>query len=279
MWQGRRAWICGMLVSFGIVASGVAPRPAVAAVSGGAPPAAAAIEQARQAEAAGHLDEAVARLEWAYELNGDPELLFRLGELTSRLGQNLRALRLYRTYLTRSPAGENHAIAELRIAALEQPVPPSGAGGAVPGQPASPPAASRAPAPFSPAPLAPSSAASAAATAPPAAETTAAATIAVAPSSGPPVPRWVPWAGLAATVVLAVAATVSGLSATDRYDQLHSSCGATAAGCSQGQIDDVRSSAQRTTILWVGAGVLAAATGAGFYVNTREAGVSGVWRF
>lgn len=78
---------------------------------------------------------------------------------------------------------------------------------------------------------------------------------------------------------LAIAATVSTISASDRYDQLRTSCGATSTGCSEGQIDDLRSSADRTTILWVGAGLMAAATGAGFYVNTHQAGFSGVWRF
>ena len=261
------------MVLFAILVPVATLRTALAA-GGPSPEGAAAIEAARQSEAAGRVEDAVNQLERAYELDGDPELLFHLGELTSRLGQDVRALRLYRTYLTRDPDGKNHAAAELRIAALEGHAPPASDPAAAPPSPAPPPipppATASVAAPAASAPLVPTQPSPAADTltvvSPPAAD-------------APPIPRWAPWAGLAATVGLAIAATVSGLSASERYDALHNTCGATAAGCSQGQIDDVRSSANRTTVLWVGAGVLAAVTGAGFYVNAREAGVSGVWRF
>ena len=95
----------------------------------------------------------------------------------------------------------------------------------------------------------------------------------------PPLPRWLPWTGLAATLALGAGATVSGISASHHYNDLHNSCGATPTGCSSAQIDDVRSRARTTTLLWVGAGVMAAATGVSVYFNTREAGVSGIWRF
>ena len=248
-------------------------RATIALAAGASSPeGAAAIEQARQAEAAGRVEDAVNQLDRAYELDGDPELLFHLGELTSRLGQDVRALRLYRAYLTRDPAGKNHAVAELRVAAME--------GSTYRPSTQRPPVA--APPPVTARAGHGDLAAAAVVTSAPAP--------APEPSgrvdrgrprrpSSPPIPRWVPWAGAAATVGLAIAATVSGMSASTHYDDLRNSCGATAAGCSQGQIDDVRSSARRTTILWVGAGVLAAATGAAFYVNTREAGLVGVWRF
>ncbi len=95
----------------------------------------------------------------------------------------------------------------------------------------------------------------------------------------PPLPRWLPWTGLAATLALGAGATVSGISASHHYNDLHNSCGATPTGCSSAQIDDVRSQARTSTLLWVGAGVMAAATGVSVYFNTREAGVSGIWRF
>ncbi len=283
--QGRRAWRRGTLVLVGIVGFVVAPAGAGSA----SPQAAAAVEQAGQAEAAGRLEEAVLQLEHAYEVDGDPELLFRLGELTSRLGQDVRALRLYRTYLTRDPGGKNRVAAERRIAALENHAPAaSEAAGETlaepPGAPVGAPTAVSVP--VAPAAAAPSPSAAPAFAPPsacmpppaPAPEPAVGLTTAT-PSSGPPLPRWLPWAGLAATAGLAIAATISGLSASAQYDQLRTSCGATPAGCSQAQIDDVRSSANRTTVLWVGAGVVAAAAGAGFYVNAREAGFSGVWRF
>ena len=86
----------------------VAPSPDVPAV----------LEQAREAEAAGRLTEAVGALEQAYEAGGDPELLFRLGELNSKLGQIVPALRLYRTYVSRDSSGKHRATAEQQICAL-----------------------------------------------------------------------------------------------------------------------------------------------------------------
>ncbi len=264
-------------------------RPSVAIPPGGrgSPQEAAAVDAASRAEAEGHLEEAASALEQAYQAGGDAELLFRLGELTSRMGQDVRALRLYRTYLSRGPGGKNRAAAERAIGVLQART--QAAGGASPppvtttgaGTTGSANAAGGAPststAPATPPAAMPDSAAAVLASAPPAGPP--ALTAASTPPPEPPTPRWLPWAGLTATVGLAVAATISGLSASNRYDQLHGSCGATVAGCSQAQIDDVRSSANLTTALWVGAGVMAAATGAGFYANTHEAGFSGVWKF
>ena len=50
-------------------------------------------------------------------------------------------------------------------------------------------------------------------------------------------------------------------------------------GCSQSQIDQVKSRALTANLLWAGASVGAVATGVMVYVNTREAGFSGVWSF
>lgn len=313
--QGRRAWIGKVLLLSGILVSGSGPASAVAVAPDASPQKATAIEQARQAEAAGRLEEAVGQLERAYELGGDPELLFYLGELTGRLGQSVRALRLYRTYVARNPGGKNHAAAERRITVLEGHAPSSedssatvpqfltippasvNRSAAVPAvasvtPPATPPApvyssgggpsaAAKAlvPKPSSPAALDLDAAAGLVPGPAPTSGPAAGLTAVSSRSPSPPIPRWVPWAGLTATVGLAIAATVSAISASARYDQLRTSCGATSAGCSEGQIDDLRSSAHRTTILWVGAGIMAAATGAGFYLDTREAGFSGVWRF
>jgi hypothetical protein len=80
-------------------------------------------------------------------------------------------------------------------------------------------------------------------------------------------------------LALATAATLSGFAASHRYDELRTSCGATAAGCSGAEIDDVRTRSRTTNLLWAGAGVVAAATGIAVYVNARQAGVSGLWRF
>ena len=63
------------------------------------------------------------------------------------------------------------------------------------------------------------------------------------------------------------------------YDDLKATCAQTAAGCTADQIDGVRSRDRTATILWVSAGVLAAATGVTVYVNTHAAGAAALWRF
>ena len=92
-------------------------------------------------------------------------------------------------------------------------------------------------------------------------------------------PSWLPWTGVGATVALSAGAVVTGMAASRRYDQLRTSCGGTPDGCSQGQIDEVKSRALTTNLLWAAAGVGAVATGVMFFVNAREAGVSGVVSF
>jgi hypothetical protein len=257
-------------------------------------PAKVALDEASRAEASGHLTEAIDALKLAYEVSGDTELLFRLGELTRKIGQDVSAMRFYRAYLTRDPRGKHRAAAERQVHLLE----------AAAGDPDAPlPSAARTPpaptgAPPSPAPSqgegrtnpapGPGNAAPVSLTL----ETPPVATAQTSPpvdlqanaapaADGvqPPLPRWLPWVGVAATVALGTGATLSGLAASHHYDDLRSSCGATAAGCSSAQIDDVRSRARTTNLLWAGAGVLAAATGVAVYVNTREAGFSGIWRF
>jgi len=101
-----------------------------------------------------------------------------------------------------------------------------------------------------------------------------------APSSGePPLPRWVPWAAAVATVALGTSAIVSGLSASNRFDDLKGSCGQTPVGCDPSQVDDVRSRAHRATLLWALTGAAAVGTGVVVYVNTSAAGASGLWAF
>jgi tetratricopeptide (TPR) repeat protein len=248
----------------------------------------ATLERARHAEDAGRLKEAVEALEEAYEAGGDPELLFRLAELNSKLGQIVPALRLYRTYVSRDSSGKYRAAAEQQIRALQEreqslehekspspplPVPATGVASPVAGAAGT--SAITAPGPVTRAP-APVDGAGQLSTAAPAVRLD---TSPPPREPEPPLPRWLPWAGLAATVGLAVAAMVSEVSASSQYSTLLGSCGATDLGCTDTQINDLRSRARTTTILWIGAGVLAAATGTGVYVNTQGAGFSGIWRF
>lgn len=275
------------------------------------------VEAGRRAYNLGRWEEAIDAFERSYQLTGDPALLFNLAQSHRQLDHVVEALRLYKTYLRERPNGPDRRVAEEQIVELERrrrtapPMAPAPAATTAPRPgtlpPASPvaPAAplgptAGAPAPVisplpSPAPVPSVTAAVPAATpsaevpTPPPMTTTAttgtAALAVAAPANagagraGPPLPRWLPWAGAAVTATLATAAAVIGLASNERFDSLASSCGQTQAGCSEHDIASVRSDTRTANLLWIGAGVMAAATGVGVYVNTREAGVSGLVRF
>lgn len=294
-----RAALCSGLVAVTFGAMIVGEGAEARGESGAATPVDAnarqAIDEARAAEAAGRKREAIEGYKRAYELSGDPSLLFRLGELSREVGETSAAERFYRAYLGRDRQGKHREAAERAVRTLElkelgpgtanRPAstpPPQGAAQnaslltAPPGQ-----AATAATAPSATqvvtASARPSPTAKLQAFAGPTTTTTA-----TAPSSSPappPLPRWLPWAGLVVTVALGGGAIYSGRGASRRYDELSNSCGQTSTGCAQGDIDHVKAQALAANLLWAAAGVGALATGVMVYVNTRESGVSGVWRF
>jgi len=222
-----------------------------------------AMAQARQAYDAGRKPEAIEAYKRAYELSGDTSLLFRLGEVNREIGQDVVALRFYRSYSARDPRGKHREAADRAVRELEtrrsRPAPARAAAAAAPAPPPVP----------SPPPVS--------SPAVPAVDLSAAATPPSPPS--PPLPRWVPWAGLGATLALGAGAVVTGLGASQRYDELMRSCGGTVEGCPRADIDQLKSRALTANLLWAAAGIGAAATGVMVYVNTREAGFSGVWSF
>lgn len=271
-----------------------------------------AAERARQAYDAGRKQEAIDGYKHAYELSGDASLLFLLGEVSRELGQDVAAVRFYRAYQTRDPRGKHREAADRAIRNLElgspkpnaapaaapkppvavkpappppPPAPPRAAAPppappptATPPRPAPPPIATAPrPAPTPPAPTAPPPLAMAPTPDSPAVDLHAEASPAATP--GTPLPRWLPWAGLGATLALGAGAAITGMGASRRYDELSGSCGQTVDGCSQAEIDQVKSRALTANLLWAAAGVGAIATGVTVYVNTREAGFSGVWSF
>ena len=91
--------------------------------------------------------------------------------------------------------------------------------------------------------------------------------------------KWYFWAAAGATVALTTGAILSGLSSDSRYSALESSCAKTSIGCSEAQIDGVKSRTTLANVLWVLAGASAIATGVSFYVDSHETGVSVAWRF
>ncbi|HVY38468.1 MAG TPA: tetratricopeptide repeat protein [Polyangia bacterium] len=266
------------LASAALLAGGT---PAAHAQSDASTPPSALVQQARTARAQGRLGEAIDAYSRAYLEAGDANLLFELGECQRAAGQPAAAVRSFQNYLRRAPRGSHHRSAEKQVDELQTAASPasSPAGGAAsvtsppPALQAAPLSAGAVRPPVTPPPAAwpaqPSS--------PPTIDLTAAAAPR-APAS-PPLPRWVPWSLAAATVVLASAATWAGLSANDRFDELHQSCAQTFGGCDPAATSDLKDRARRANILWALTGVAAMGTGITVYVNTSAAGLSGLWRY
>jgi tetratricopeptide (TPR) repeat protein len=269
----------------------------------------AAAERGRREYNLGHWQQSIDGFEKAYQLSGDATLLFNLGLAHTQLGHIGEALRFYRTYLREKPDAPNRDIAEKQIKELEAqagretarpaaapkpasvptipPPPPNGPPpSAVHPAPVTPPAttpgaAGPAPPPSAPVAL-PSTTApgpAVAASPPPAANVITAAPTPPPPARHAPLPAWLPLVGALLTIASTTGAIVYGLSASHSYDDLKTTCGQTVAGCTADQIDGVKSHDRAATILWVSAGVLAAATGVTVYVNTRAAGAAALWRF
>jgi len=203
------------------------------------------LEQGRRAYNLGHWSDALADFEKAYEISGDPAILFNLAEAHRQLGQTADALRLYNAYLREQPYGAEHEAAEKAIENLNPPVAPK----PLPTIP--PPVAAPAPqpAPTPPPPVAPPPAAG-----PPTLVTQA------PPAARPHRSKWPVIAGAAATGALAAGAIVFTVSGNNLYNDLQGSCGNTAVGCAPGQVDSVRTRDRAATALWILAGAAAVAT-------------------
>jgi len=253
-----------------------------------------AAETGRRAYNLNHWDEAIAAFEKAYQLSGDPALLFNLAQAHRQALHGNEALHFYKVYLREQPDGPNREVAEKQLNELQaqnwhDPFDTPDPAGKAPPAPRAP----VTPALVAPAPVTPAPRPTAAAAPPPAAATSSITVIPpatdtpvvvsppapAAPPPRTPLPRWLPLAGAVASVALMSAAIVFGVSASSRYDALASSCGRTATGCTASDIDDVRSRDRTTTALWIATGVVATGTGVAAVVNARAAGVSALWRF
>jgi tetratricopeptide (TPR) repeat protein len=211
----------------------------------------------------GEYHQALDEFKAAHVEKTDPAFLYNIAQCYRLLDQPGEALVFYKRYLSLAPVSALRPEVERRIAELEA--------GLRARQPSPPPPASRATSPSPASPRLKIETPNAASPEAPGVVAT------VAPET--PLPRWVPWTGAATTVALATAATVIGLSANGRYDDLAANCGQTPAGCSAEQIDGLKTRAHAANIMWALAGVAAIGTGVTVYVNTKEAGLSGVWRF
>lgn len=106
-----------------------APTPApVAAVSidaasVDAPTSAMHFQYALQAEREGRLEAAIGAYEAVYDLDKGPGVLWHIAELQERSGDRVKAAATLRRFVEVSPAGEERAAAEKRIAWLDPPAP------------------------------------------------------------------------------------------------------------------------------------------------------------
>jgi hypothetical protein len=91
--------------------------------------------------------------------------------------------------------------------------------------------------------------------------------------------RWYVWATAGGTVAFTVGAIVAGLSANSLFDDLRSSCGAAAGGCTPSQKDSLHTRATLTNVFWALAGVSAVTAAVSLYIDNRDAGVAVAWRF
>ena len=78
-----------------------------------------AAENGRRAYNLSHWDEAVTDFEKAYQLSGDPALLFNLAQAHRQAGHGNEALRFYKAYLREQPTGPNREIAEKQLNELQ----------------------------------------------------------------------------------------------------------------------------------------------------------------
>ena len=91
--------------------------------------------------------------------------------------------------------------------------------------------------------------------------------------------KWYFWAAAGATVAFSTGAIAAGLSADSRFSDLQNSCGTTLAGCTESQIDTVKSRADLANVFWILAAASAVGTGVSLYVENHGGEVAVAYRF
>jgi hypothetical protein len=250
----RSTWLAALLVLLAILAASPAARADVANAK-------AHYERGQALYQLGEYQRALDEFKEAHIEKADPAFLYNIAQCYRQLGDTENALAFYRRYLSFGPEGPLRADVERRIQELEL--------ARTTGRPAPPTAPRATEAPRAPLRMEPEASTAAVARKPEPPDR----------RLDPPLPRWVPWVSAGATIALAGVAVGSGVSASNTFDTLRGSCGDTSAGCTTAEVDSVRSRAHLANVFWVLTGVAALGTGATIYVNTREAGVAGLWRF
>jgi tetratricopeptide (TPR) repeat protein len=208
----------------------------------------------------GDYQQALDEFKAAHMAKADSAFLFNIAQCHRQLGHLDQAVTLYKRYLAASPNAANRAEVEKRIADLEAEL--AAAKASVP-PPTPPPPVSAASSPSPATPL----------TAPLA---TSAPVESRATGSGWP---YLPWIGAGVTLALVGGAVATGLSASSKYNNLQDSCGKGPPGCSEGDINGVKSRALWANVLWGAAGVAAVGTGLAFVLTPKQSVVQVSWSF
>jgi hypothetical protein len=178
-------------------------------------------ERATRAYDVGKYNEAIEEYQKAYEIGGDPPMLYNIAQAYRLNDQPNEALRFYRRYLQRAPGARNREDVERKIAELEKTVEDrrKAAAAATPppltAPPLTPPAPSPTPAP-SPAPVAPTAPAPSATVATPGSATPA---TPAEEGSGRTL-RIVGWSLVGAGVLAGAGAVVTGLMARGKSNDV-----------------------------------------------------------
>lgn len=185
---------------------------------------------------------AAAAFRRSYELSGNPDLLFNIGQAYRLAGQNEQAIAAYRSFLREVPESPNRALAEakledLQIAQLKPPI---------------------------------RSSPSDATAKPIVEEALIAPPVKRSAPEGASIPAWLPWTGAAITGALVVGAIAAGLSANSKFYELKRTCGVSGNGCQDSDIDALNGRARTANILWVLSGISAVGTGVVVFLDLRE---------
>jgi tetratricopeptide (TPR) repeat protein len=215
--------------------------------------AAAHFEKGTRLYQVGEYAKALEEFKAGYIEEADPSFLYNTAQCYWRLGQEKEALLGYRRFLSLAPDTPLRGDVERKIRELEQVLEeraanPPAEPAADPGQ--APPARNRAPVNLSarPAPAAPS--------------------------------RWPAWTAGIATLAFAGGAAALGLQTNDRFESLRNSCGRNPAGCSDSQINDIRTRGRLVNGLLILSGISAIATGIAIYATSgNEASAQVAFRF
>jgi len=259
---GYRWGICVGIWLLAFVCAGASTVVAQEGKSSNKQAAKTAFEAGKRAYADQKYATAAAEFAESYQLSGNADLLFNIGQAYRLSGDYTQALAMYRSFLRALPNSPNAKLAQIKIDEIKIAQAP------VPVQLAAPKAVASTPAPTQvpqQRQMQPRQDQQGVSDSPAAYE----------------IPEWAPTAGLIVTGTFAVAAIATSIAASNKFNNLKDSCGQSVQGCVQSDLDGLNSRARWATAFWILTGISAVATGTVFVIdyNEKHAGFSLAGRF